>query len=334
MIVKSNTFKTCFLLLFSIFIVHISFAQNRDSLKRDTTTETAAVNADTAAVKSGHLRTAGHAWKSVVFSVPGDFVQMGKTLTNDWRQTAAYTAGIALLILADKPVTQWYQDKVEKNVTYKLPKLPGSTSNRFFYGNDAYLNYSIIGLYGASLIANYNTGQQAALNSAKALTYSYLITQVALKAVFARQRPDPTLSDGKAPKKPFTDDPHDFFNFRRVSFNTGPNATSFPSMHATAYFAVARVMAMEFNNYWIPYGAVTLIFFADVDSHQHWVGDMVAGGLLGTVIGQGIVSSTRLLEKRQRDRKVSTRHRPFNFNYQVLPAVSSRMMGLTLFAQL
>jgi membrane-associated phospholipid phosphatase len=328
------------ILLFFIFASLFSLAQERDSVRSAPTADTTSKLPDTTAVKDGRLQTAGKVWKGELLGVPGDFVQMGKVFTKDWRVTAACVAGISLVVLADKPVTQWYQDNVEKNVKYKLPNLPGEGNSRFFYGNDAYLNYSLIGLYGGSLIANYKTGQEAALNSMKALVYSYLIAQVGLKAVFARERPDLTLSDGKPARKPYTDDPYDFFKFRRISFSTGPYGTSFPSMHATAYFAVAKVMAMEFHNYWIPYTAITFVFFADVDAHQHWVGDMVAGGLLGTVIGQGIVSSSRLWEKKQKakkeeEKRLGLNHRnKIDFNYQLLPAISSQMTGLTLFVSL
>jgi len=332
--------KKATILFFFTFTYLFGLAQERDSLKSAPVADTTSVLPDTVAVKDGHLQTAVKVLKGEVLSVPGDFVQIGKVFAKDWRVTAACVAGISVVVLADKPVTRWYQDNIEKNVKYKLPSLPGEGSSRFFYGNDAYLNYSILGLYGGSLIANYKTGQLAALNSMKALVYSYLIAQVGLKAAFARERPDQTLSDGKLARKPYTDDPYNFFKFRKISFSTGPNGTSFPSMHATAYFAVAKVMAMEFHNYWIPYSAVTFIFFADVDSHQHWVGDMVAGGLLGTVIGQGIVTSSRLWEKKQATKKeeekrlgLNHRHK-IDFNYHVLPAISSQMTGLTFFVSL
>lgn len=331
--------KNAVILFFLIFISFVCAAQNRDSLKSVTVDSTRAIF-DTTLVKDGHLQTAGKVLKTTVLSVPGDFVQMGKVVTRDWRVTAACVGGISLLILADKPVTQWYQDHVETTVKYKLPSLPGEGSSRFFYGNDAYLNYAVLGLYGGSLAANYKTGQMAALNSMKALAYSYLITQVTLKSIFARNRPDPTLSDGIPAKRGYTNDPYDFFNFHRIRFNASGNirGMSFPSMHATAYFAVAKVMAMEFHNYWIPYGAVAFIFFADVDAHQHWVGDMVAGGLLGTVIGQGIVMSSRLFEKRAAEKKRPgeneiKRHKPA-FSYQILPAISRSMTGVTLFVSL
>lgn len=323
-----------------IFLSFSCIAQERDSLKSVQAIDSTSAKVDTMPVKDNHLQTAGKALKTTVLSVPGDFVQMGKVLTKDWRVTAACVGGISLMILADKPVTQWYQDHIETTLKYKLPVLPGANGNRFFYGNDAYLNYAILGLYGGSLAANYKTGQMAALNSMKALAYSYLITQVTLKSIFGRDRPDPTLSDGKPPRKGYTDDPYNFFNFHRVRFGTGGNITgmSFPSMHATAYFAVAKVMAMEFHNYWIPYGTVAFVFLADVDAHQHWVGDMVAGGLLGTVIGQGIVMSSRLFEKRQEEKKRleddGIKPKKVGFNYQILPAISSSMTGVTFFVSL
>lgn len=290
---------------------------------------------DTIPLKVSHLKSAGNVLKDVIFSSPGDFVQMGNILTKDWKKTTAYVGGVAIIVFADKPITQWYQDKVEKHINYQLPNLPGSNKNMFFRGNDAYLNFSILGLYGGSLIGNYKTGQRAALNSVKALTYSYLITHVILKAGFARQRPDPELSDGKPPRAPYTENSHDFFQFRSINFRTGALGTSFPSLHATAYYSVAKVMAMEFHNYWVPYGAVTFLFFADLDSHRHWVGDMVAGGLLGTLIGQAIVkSSNRRDDRTQKNNLGLHPKRKIDFNYQIIPAVSSDMVGLTLLVSL
>ena len=310
-------------------------AQTADSIKPLGIIDSSRLTVGNVSVKRGGKSTAGLAIKRAVLSVPQDFVQIGKVFTRDWRQTAAYTGGIALLVLADKPVTKFYQDEVEKAIDYKLPRLTGRKNTVFFNGNDAYLNFSIMALYGGSLVAKYDKGQRAALNSIKALTYSYLIVQVGIKAIFARQRPDATLSNGIDPYPPYTTNPHHFFNFRKISFREGPNATSFPSMHATSYFAVARVMAQEFDNYWIPYGAVSFLFLADLKSHQHWVGDMVAGGILGSVIGQGIVLSSKLWDKKQKEKSMGlNRHRKFKYNYQVLPRISSQMTGLTMLMSL
>lgn len=287
--------------------------------------------------KLDHWQTAGRVWKNWVLSVPGDFSEMGKRVSENWLRTGAYTAGVGLLILADKPVTTFHQDVVEKNIDYKFPELPNVklSKDKYLFGrHDAYLVYSLAGLYAGSFAANYSTGQRAALNSIKALGYSYLVSQLALKTIFARQRPDPTLSIKDDPVgMEYSRNPYDFFNFRAIRFGSGGYATAFPSYHATAYYAVAQVLALEFNNYWIPYGAVTLIFFADLKAHKHWVGDMVAGGLLGSVIGHGIVKGTRRLEKRQLQRQNDkTSRNKFQFNYNILPSVSPSSLGLNLYA--
>lgn len=309
----------------------ISTAQQVDSSKTVIVADSTTIKIDTPVIKQNRFKTAAKVWETLVLSTPRDFVEMGHTLKKDWKSNLAYVAGVSLVVLADKPITKWYQDKLEKTIDYTLPALPGSKGNQFFRGNDAYLNYSIIALYGGSLATNYKTGQRAALNSLKALGYSYLLVHVGLKAAFARQRPDPTLSDGIPPRAPLTTDPHEFFHFRKLNFNTGPDGTSFPSFHATAYYAVAKVMAMEFDNYWIPYGLVTFVFFADLDAHKHWVGDMVAGGLLGTLIGKGIVTSSRYFEKkRQQNQANSLYKKKFKANYSLLPEISNRMTGLTL----
>ena len=284
--------------------------------------------------KKNHFQTAGGVIKQFVLGSPGDFVQMKNIVKDDWRSTAIYAGGIAMLVLLDKPVTTFYQDKIEKNIDYRLPVLPGSGIGGAWnaYSN-TYLNYSILGLYAGSFAANYGKGQRAALNSIKAISYSFLISHLASKAIFSRQRPDPNLSDGIAPKAPFTDNPYKFFQFRGISVQGQPDATSFPSFHATAYFSVAKVLAMEFNNYWIPYGAVTFLFFSNLDGHQHWVGDMVAGGIIGSLIGKGIVENSRKREKKLQLNNFGVRgHRKFDVDYNLMPSISSNLVGFNLLA--
>jgi hypothetical protein len=59
------------------------------------------------------------------------------------------------------------------------------------------------------------------------------------------------------------------------------------------YFSVAQVYAQMYDNYWLPYGALALIFASNIRGHHHWVGDMVAGGIVGTLIGRQVVSNYR-----------------------------------------
>jgi hypothetical protein len=84
---------------------------------------------------------------------------------------------------------------------------------------------------------------------------------------------------------PRTRDPWDFFNWHRPYIGSDAFGTAFPSFHFTMYFAVARVMRLEFDNVWIPYAMGVLPLLYEIDNHGHWVSDMVAGAALGTLIG-------------------------------------------------
>lgn len=287
---------------------------------------------DTARSKEGRFQTSLKVLKNGILSVPGDFREMGHLTSRNWKKTAAYAGGIAGLVMADKYTTEFYQDHIENNIDYSLPKI-GSKSEKIefspFRGNDAYITYSLLGIYGGSIIANSEKGQTAVVNSFKALTYSYVISHLILKSVFGRQRPDPALSDGIPPESPFTSNPLDFGNFHGISFNSDPDGTAFPSFHATAYYAVAKVLAMEFNNYWIPYTLVTAVFLSDIKSHRHWVADMVAGGVIGTLIGKAIVNSSRKLRSKQKkESETDQAFLPEKPRLQLIPQISGRMVGL------
>ncbi|MBC9795344.1 phosphatase PAP2 family protein [Sinomicrobium weinanense] len=283
---------------------------------------------DSTHTKEGRFRTSVNVLKNSILSIPGDFKEMGHSISGNWKKTAAYTGGIAGLVMVDKYTTEFYQDNIEDNIKYSLPRISSRKSNfPLFQGNDAYITYSLLGIYGGSIIANNEKGQIAAINSFKALAYSYVISHLVLKTLFGRQRPDPALSDGIPPESPFTSNPLDFGNFHGVSFDADADGTAFPSLHATAYFAVAKVLAMEFNNYWIPYTLVSVVFFADIKNHRHWVADMVAGGLIGTLIGKAIVVSSRKLKVKEDSgtQQASLRKRA---SFQLVPQISGRMVGL------
>ncbi|RNL87709.1 phosphatase PAP2 family protein [Sinomicrobium pectinilyticum] len=285
---------------------------------------------DSARTEEGRFQTSVNVLKNSVLSIPGDFREIGHLTSENWKKTATYVGGIAGLIMVDKYTTQFYQDHVEDNINYSLPRISSRNSNfPLFRGNDPYIAYSLLGIYGGSVIANSEKGQTAAVNSFKALAYSYVISHLLLKTVFGRQRPDPSLSDGVPPESPFTSNPLDFGNFHGISFDADADGTAFPSLHATAYFAVAKVLAMEFNNYWIPYTLVSVVFFADIKSHRHWVADMVAGGLIGTLIGKAIVNSSRKLKAKQK--KESETGQAFlqeKPTLRLIPQISGRMVGL------
>lgn len=248
---------------------------------------------DTLVKQPNFLKTSGKVIKNSILTIPRDFGFMGKEVSADWGKTGLYAAGTLALILTDKVTTKFVHQHIEPNVNYSLPNIAiGNNKTDWLSGNDAYLSYPIIGLYLGSVITNDERGQYAAFNAIKAVTHSIIITQLGLKTIFGRNRPYRPLNTTETNVEPWTTDPLDFFNKRDNYLFTDVRGSSFPSLHATAYFAIAKVFQMEYDNYWIPYGVMSLVFLADFDGHNHWLSDMVVGGVVGTVIGRSIVKSS------------------------------------------
>ena len=278
--------------------------------------------------KRNHFQTAGHVFKTSFNTIPSDFVFLGKEFSDDWKKTGYYAAGILGLIATDKITTKAWQDYVEPAIDYQLPNITPrflkNSSNTWINGQNSYLTYPIIGLYFGSLFTNSEKGQFVGVNSFKAIAYSTLITQITLKTIFGRNRPENPLNT-TTKGAPFTNDNWDFFNGRANEILLSDwKATAMPSMHVTTFFALAKVLQMEYDNYWIPYGLMSVVFFSNVKGHQHWMSDMVVGGILGTLIGRSIVRSSwkaRGILEKNKNRKIS-------LNYT--PRISSEFTGLRI----
>jgi hypothetical protein len=289
---------------------------------------------DTSIALKSWNHTAKDVLKTSVLSVPLDFKIMWDEVTKKWKKTAIITAGITALVFVDNYTTKFYQDEIETRIKYSLPNITlnipfGNGKNLWpLNKNDSYIGYSILGLYAGSLIANYKTGQRASINSIKSLAYSVLISQMILKPLIGRQRPNPKLSNNKIPKFPFSNNHLNFGNLHWPNINPNPYGTGMPSFHSTAYFTVAQVMAMEFNNYWIPYSVVGLIFLSDIKSHRHWISDMIAGGFVGGLIGTAVVKGSRLYEAKKKNKINGTDNS--NIDFKVIPNLSRNFTGLHL----
>ncbi|OIP47575.1 MAG: hypothetical protein AUK46_04770 [Flavobacteriaceae bacterium CG2_30_31_66] len=275
-----------------------------------------------------HLQTFGYVVKTSFNTIPSDFVYLGKEFSDDWSKTGYYAAGILGLIATDKITTNFWQKHIETNINYSLPnitpKFLENTNLLWLKKMNAFATYPIIGIYLGSLITNNEKGQFVGANALKAITYSTLITQVTLKSIFGRNRPENPLNTNTK-GDPFTNNNWDFFNSRQNTIILGdPKGTALPSMHVTTYFALAKVLQMEYDNYWIPYGLMTVVFFSDVKGHQHWFSDMVAGGIVGTLIGRSIVRSSW----RARGILDTTKKGRLSLNY--IPQFSSEFTGLRI----
>lgn len=288
---------------------------------------------DTIIKKDNFLKTSGRVIKNSVLSVPNDFVFMGKEVSKDWGKTGLYTLGAINLVLTDKITTRFLQQHIEPNVNYSLPNISlvkDKTPFEWFVGNDAYMTYPIIGLYLGSLVSNNEKGQYVAINAFKSLTHSIIVSQLGLKTIFGRNRPNRPLNTTDQNVAPWTKDNLDFFNTRGRFITSDAEASSFPSLHATAYFAIAKVFQMEYDNYWIPYGFMSIVFLADIKGHNHWVGDMVVGGVVGTIIGRSIVKNSWKVRYGSTERIKKEKNISFTFVPQFSPQFTGAPISLYL----
>jgi|SaaInl0LU_22_DNA_1037365.scaffolds.fasta_scaffold05372_4 membrane-associated phospholipid phosphatase len=271
-------------------------------------------------------------------NVPRDFTEMGKIVSNDWKKTATWAGSILGLVVVDKYTTGFLHDHIEPAIEdYRLPDISlNDNLPSWLKHEDAYITYSLAGLYAGSLLFNKERGQIAAANGIKSLAYSYLISHIVFKALFARNRPHRNINDNL----PFNKDYHtrnnwEFGQWHPIELDvqkpTGSKGTAFPSFHATAFFAVAKVMQMEYDNYWIPYGVMSAVFLSNMKGHDHWVSDLVFGGLVGTVIGKAIVKNSRK-QRAKRENSVTKASKKIKFEKKIFPTFSNNTASLYLVA--
>ena len=77
--------------------------------------------------------------------------------------------------------------------------------------------------------------------------------------------------------------------------------SSFPSGHTTEAFAVASIIATEYDSGWIKgvaYGSAVLVGFTRIHHQAHFLSDVTAGAVLGTAVGRAVVHRNR--EERRR----------------------------------
>jgi membrane-associated phospholipid phosphatase len=67
---------------------------------------------------------------------------------------------------------------------------------------------------------------------------------------------------------------------------------SFPSNHAAVAFAAVTPFAQEYDAPWL-YGVAALGSLGRVADRQHWVSDVVAGGVVGYAIGSWLWQAQR-----------------------------------------
>lgn len=100
---------------------------------------------------------------------------------------------------------------------------------------------------------------------------------------------------------------------------------SFPSGHATQAFAMAAVLSARTQDPWIgycAYGAAGLVALARIQTRDHFASDVVAGGMIGTVIGRTVAKLDQANRSRVGKAQIS-----------VMPALAPRFQGVRITAR-
>lgn len=186
--------------------------------------------------------------------------------SDDWRNAGLIGGGLLLTgAFLDKPI----RDIAQSNRS--------TSSDNFFkdvekFGTKQYGLPVLAGFYIYGLAADNYNAKTTALDGLSASLISATLTSV-IKGVVGRARPNTGLG------------PHYFRPFQS-------GYVSFPSGHATGAFAFASVIAGHYDSPWVAttaYTIASLVGVARVHLDAHWTSDVIAGGLIGGLIGHHLV---------------------------------------------
>ncbi len=136
------------------------------------------------------------------------------------------------------------------------------------------------GFYVVGALADNDTAIEVAKDGIAASLVASGIVTPAIKLVAGRSRP----RAGEA-----------VFEFRPFS---DLNA-SFPSGHTTEAFALAAVIADHYDETWVSaasYSIAGLVGLARTYHHAHFASDVVAGAMIGTLVGKSVVAHNAALK--------------------------------------
>lgn len=217
-----------------------------------------------------------------IFSFPLDHPE-----TTGW-----FLLGIGGLVAVDKPVTTYYQDHVEAPLQgYRIEVPKGLEKFTGMKGVDALAVTGIAGSWVLGVLFDDEKSQEAALLATKATLYSIGVSHLILKTAFGRSRPVPNLGTATQDSPPYSTNPYSFGHYHNPQLGSLQGGTAMPSYHFTFYFALARVYQQVYDNYVIPYGVAAALLASNIKYHRHWVSDMVAGALIGTMIGNTVTEN-------------------------------------------
>lgn len=130
------------------------------------------------------------------------------------------------------------------------------------------------GFYVVGALSDDNNAIQVAQDGIAASLIASGIITPAIKLVVGRSRPR---------------DDAGIYHFKPFSYAN----SSFPSGHTTEAFALASVIANHYEATWITctsYGIASLVGLARAYHHAHFASDIVAGAIIGSLVGKSVVA--------------------------------------------
>jgi hypothetical protein len=215
----------------------------------------------------------------------------------DWAEVAAISGGVVFVGTRDDRIDSWVQNHRSKRTEDFAHVVKP-------FGSWAAIGVSAVAL-GGGLISHNKRLLDTGRDAVEAEILAAGIATPALKYAVGRVRP----GDGS--------DADEFKPFSR-------NA-SFPSGETTEAFAVASVLSARADGWVVPVVSYTLascVGYARVHDRGHWASDVIAGGLVGTLIGRTIV------RRHQRD-EAHPEVPPAAYSFRIAPVVSAGSLGFT-----
>lgn len=197
----------------------------------------------------------------------------------------ALALGTIAVSQIDEPVARWARSpSVHDNRS-----LRGASRGFRAIGDPGALMLTA-GLYGIGRLSGKPSLADAGLHATEAVIVSGAASGL-IKLVAGRARPN-LLADGAPVELPEGTD--EFRPFRGMG-----QYTSFPSGHTTVAFAAASSLASELHRANpsaarvlgpLLYGGAAAVGFSRIRDNQHWASDVVAGAVIGTVVGRSMVA--------------------------------------------
>ncbi|GJL80046.1 MAG: hypothetical protein NPINA01_30350 [Nitrospinaceae bacterium] len=209
---------------------------------------------------------------------------------SDWLKAALVVGATGAFFALDEEIQEFVQDE-RSGTTDDISKVFEP------FGNGGYTFPGLVAFYLYGHLAKSDKAKRAALLSVESFAVTGLFT-FALKFSTGRVRPKSA------------EDSHEWngFNFDDVSF---------PSGHTSSAFAIATVLASEYDDKPlvapIVYSLAALTGLSRINDNKHWASDVFFGGALGYFVSKTILK----LHSNKKGR-----------HYTIYPRISRKETGL------